>query len=335
MFSFICKSRYMIVLVILILSLSVSGVFQVLAQEKYPDSSRSIDLIIPFAPGGVTDIAGRIFADELAKLLRVPVTPLNKPGASGTHGATLVFKAPKDGYSLLANTISGMVLAPVILPNVEFDTLKDFFPIAIISNIPNTIVVKSDSPYKDINALIEAAKKNPGKISYGTAGVGTDGNFNGEILGVTTGVKFKHIPFKGGGEVAPAVMGGHVDFGVGASTTFVPLDKGGKLKMVAITGDVRMKAVPDTPTFHELGIKGDFIDNWAGFFASSKTPKHILDTLVAATEKVLKNKDFVERIEKTGGIVQYMTPSEFKAIIERNKKTATEISKKVGMAQQK
>jgi tripartite-type tricarboxylate transporter receptor subunit TctC len=316
----------------LILVLGIAAV--VPAQEKYPNPSRSIDLIIAFAPGGVTDVTGRIFADDLSKVIGIPVAPVNKSGASGTYGGTLVAKATPDGYTLLANTISGMVLSHSILPKVEFDTLKDFFPVAIISNIPDCLLIKPDSPYKTVQDLIEAAKKKPGKISYGTVGVGSDGNFNGEILANSTNVKFKHVPFKGGGEVATAVMGGHVDFSVSAATTYIPLEKAGKLRILAVTGKSRMKALPHVPTFQEIGIKGSFVNNWAGVFAPVKTPKPILDSIVAATEKVLKSKEFAERIEKTGGEVEYNSPADFRAIIERDQKIAVEIAQKAGFQKQ-
>jgi tripartite-type tricarboxylate transporter receptor subunit TctC len=316
----------------LILLLGIAAVAA--AQEKYPNPSRSIDLVIAFAPGGVTDVTGRIFADDLAKVIGIPVAPVNKSGASGTYGGTLVAKANPDGYTLLANTISGMVLSHTILPQVEFDTLKDFFPIAIISNIPDCLLIKPDSPYKTVQDLIEAARKRPGKISYGTVGVGSDGNFNGEILANSTNVKFKHVPFKGGGEVATAVMGGHVDFSVSAATTYIPLEKAGKLRILAVTGKSRMKALPQVPTFQEIGIKGSFVNNWSGVFAPVKTPKPILDSIIAATQKVLKSKEFGEKIEKTGGEVEYNSPADFRAIIERDQKIAVEIAQKAGLNKQ-
>lgn len=329
------KRGGLFILIITFMSLLAFDVYISSAQDKYPDPSRPIDLIIPFAPGGVTDIASRIFADELSKVLGVPVTPVNKPGAGGSHGATLVAKGATDGYTLLGNSISGMVLAPITLPKVEYDTLKDFFAIGMFSTTPQSLVVRPESPFKNVKSIIEEAKKNPGKLAYGSAGVGTDAHFNGEILSVVNNIKFKHVPFKGSGEVGPAVMGGHVDFGTGAATTFLHLVKAGQLKMLAISGKVRMKTLPDVQTFIEQGVKGDFIDNWTGFFAPVKTPKPIVDKLISATEKVLKSKEFVDRIEKAGGLIHYNTPSEFKSIIERDKKTATEIAKKVGLGAQK
>lgn len=335
MFSFNSKFHYMIILITLILSLLIIHSSLSLAQDKYPRPPRAIELIIPFPPGAVTDISARIFADEMSKILGVPFTPINKGGASGTIGATYVMKAPRDGYTLMATTISGMVLAPIILPNVEYDTLRDFFPIGMISTTPHSIIVKADSPFKDLDMLIEAGRKNPGKISYGSAGVGTDGNFNAEIFASAANAKFKHVPFKGGGETAPALMGGHVDFVVSTPTNFIPLEKAGNLRFLAITGKVRMETLPLVPTVFELGLKGDFIENWVGFFAASKIPNYILDVLVSATEKVLKSKEFNERIKKTGSAVQFISPAEFKAKIETEKKIAREVAKKIEMMSQK
>jgi tripartite-type tricarboxylate transporter receptor subunit TctC len=156
-----------------------------------------------------------------------------------------------------------------------------------------------------------------------------------EILSNVANVKFKHVPFKGSGEVGPAVMGSHVDFGTGAATTFLPLLKGGQVRALAITGKVRMKQLPDAKTFDEQGIKGDFVDNWTGFFVPVGTPQSVIDLLIQASQQVLKNKEFADRIEKAGGMVVPNTAAEFKAIIERDKKTAEEIAKKVGMTQPK
>lgn len=326
------QEKWMSVAGVALLGLAVL-VAPVFGQVKYPDPSRTIEMIIPFAPGGVTDISSRIFADGLSKVLKVPVAPVNKAGGGGTHGATLVTKGPKDGYSLLGNSISGMVLAPAVLPKVEFDTLKDFVPIAMSASTPQAIIVKPDSPYKTINDLVEAAKKNPGKLSYGSAGVGTDSHFNVEILSSVANLKFKHLPFKGSAEVGPAVMGGHVDFGTGAATTFLALLQAGQVRALAISGTHKMKQFPEAKTFEEQGIKGDFVDNWTGFFAPAGIPQGVVDVLTQAAAQVLANKEYIERIEKSGGMVTPNTPAQFRALIARDEKTADEIVKKVGLAQ--
>lgn len=299
------------------------------SQEKYP--SRPIELVVAFPAGGFADVTGRIFSEEMSKLLNVPIAPINKGGATGSLAATSMLKSPKDGYSLLVNTLGGMVLAPVTLKDVTYDTNRDFYPVAFITSAPDGLTVRAESPYKTLNELIEAAKKNPGKLSYATAGTGVGGHFNSLIFSQSTGIKIKHVPYKGGGEYVPALLGGHLDFVVGTAIATLPQESAGKLRTLALMSSNKMKALPAVPTTSELGIKGDFLDSWAACFVVAGTPKPIIDTLVAAAEKVIKSKEFGSRIEKTGGVVQYVPPSEFQAMIERDKKTAVEMAKKEGL----
>jgi tripartite-type tricarboxylate transporter receptor subunit TctC len=299
------------------------------AQDKYP--VKPIELIIAFVAGGPTDIWGRALAEEMGKLLKVPMPPINKGGASGTLGATAVLNAPRDGYTLLANTAAGMVLAPLVLKDVNYDATKDFVPVMLIASMPDVLLVKADSPYKTVADLIEGAKKNPGKLSYGTVGTGSVGHFNGEVLSRSNGIKIKHVPFKGTGEVAPAIAGGHVDIALGAPASFLPLVQGGKLRALALTGRSRLKAMPDVATFGELKVKGSFLDNWVGCFVAAGTPKQAADKLIDAADKISKSKEFIERIEKTGGVIQPISAKEFHSQIEQDKKTATEVAKEVGI----
>jgi tripartite-type tricarboxylate transporter receptor subunit TctC len=301
------------------------------AQEKYP--SRPIEMVVAFPAGGFADITGRIFAEEMSKVLNVAIVPINKGGATGSVAATGMLKSPKDGHNLLVNTLGGMVLAPVILKDVTYDANKDFFPIAFITSAPDGLAVRAESPYKTLNDLIEAAKKNPGKLSYGTAGTGVGGHFNSIILSQSAGVKIKHVPYKGGGEYIPALLGGHLDFVIGTAIATLPNESAGKIRTLALLGRNKMKALPNVPTTAELGIKGDYLDSWAGCFVTAGTPKPVVDTLVAAAEKVIKSKDFTARIEKTGGVVQYVSPSEFQSMIEKDKNTAVEVAKKEGLLQ--
>ncbi|MBI2087935.1 MAG: tripartite tricarboxylate transporter substrate binding protein [Deltaproteobacteria bacterium] len=299
------------------------------AQEKYP--SRPMELVIAFPAGGFADITGRIFADEMSRVLNVPIAPINKGGAAGSVAATGMLRSPKDGYNLLVNTLGGMVLAPVILKDVAYDTNRDFYPVALITSAPDGITVRVESPYKTLQDLIGAARKNPGKLSFGTAGTGTGSHFNAQIFAQNAAIKIKHVPFKGGGETVPAVLGGHVDFLIGTAIAFLPHEKAGKLRTLALMGRNKMKALPNTLTTSELGIKGDYLDSWAGCFVAAGTPKPVIDTLVAAAAKVIQSNDFIARIEKTGGVVQYVPPAEFQAMIERDKNTAVDMAKREGL----
>ena len=299
------------------------------SQEKYP--SRAIEMVVAFPAGGFADVTGRIFAEEMSKVLNTPIAPINKGGATGSLAATSMLNAPKDGYSILVNTLGGMVLAPVTLKDIKYDTNKDFYPVAFITSAPDGLTVRAESPYKNLNDLIEAAKKNPNKLSYGTAGTGVGGHFNSLILSQVTGIKIKHVPYKGGGEYIPALLGGHLDFVIGTAIATLPQESAGKLRTLALMGGNKMKELSLVPTTVELGIKGNYLDSWAGAFVTAGTPKPVIDTLTAAAEKVIKSKEFVARIEKTGGVVQYIAPNDFRSMIERDKNTALEIAKKEGL----
>ena len=301
------------------------------SQEKYP--SRPIEMVIAFPAGGFADVTGRIFAEEMSKALNAPIVPINKGGATGSLAATTMLSSPKDGYSILVNTLGGMVLAPVTLKDVKYDANKDFQPVAFITSAPDGLTVRADSPYKNLHDLIDAAKKTPNKLSYATAGTGVGGHFNSLILSQATGIKIKHVPYKGGGEYVPALLGGHLDFVIGTAIATLPQESAGKLRTLALMGGNKMKELPSVPTTVELGIKGDYLDSWAGAFVTAGTPKPIIDTLTAAAEKVIKSKEFGARIERTGGVAQYVAPSELRSMIERDKNTAIDIAKKEGLLQ--
>ena len=266
-------------------------------------------------------------------MLNTPITPINKGGATGSLAATTMLGAPKDGYSILVNTLGGMVLAPVTLKDVKYDANKDFYPVAFITSAPDGLTVRAESPYKTLHDLIDAANKNPNKLSYATAGTGVGGHFNSLILSQVTGIKIKHVPYKGGGEYVPALLGGHLDFVIGTAIATLPQESAGKLRTLALLGGNKMKELPSVPTTVELGIKGDYMDSWAGAFVTAGTPKPVIDTLANAAEKVIKTKEFGARIEKTGGVVKYIAPGEFRSMIERDKNTALEIAKKEGLLQ--
>lgn len=301
----------------------------VYAQEKYP--TRNIELIIPWTAGGIADVAGRIFGDELSKVLKVPVTPVNKPGATGTLGATFVTGARKDGYTLLVNTISAMVLARFTLPDVPFDTLKDFAQISTISISPSIILVKADSPLKTFEDLINEARKSPGKLTYATAGVGSDNHFNMEHLQTVAKIKMTHVPYKSGGEALTALLGGHVDFAVSVVGTVASQLRAKTIRGVIISGNKRVGAFPDIPTYVEKGYPQHFFSNWVGFFAPAGVPRSVIDTVVSATEKTMKSQEYHSKLDKLGMDPIFMSPSEFRDYLEKDIKTAETLAKQIGI----
>ncbi len=296
--------------------------------QPYP--SRAIEFVISWPPGGPADISGRIFANDLSKVLKVPVTPINKPGAAGTVGATYVYKARKDGYTLFCGTL-GWTLGSITLEDILYDYMKDFIPISKIAVGPHSIAVKSDSPIKTLQDFIDKAKKNPRSIPFGTAGTSSDGHFNIEILQKAAGIEIKHVPFKGGGDLPPALLGGHVEAVISVASSLVQFVRAGNMRILAITGESRIKDFPDAPTLKEIGFKEPFLNNWSGFMAPAGVPKAVVDTLAQASEKVIKSKDYVAAIEKTASIVEYMTPAEFKRMMEVENKVADSIATELGL----
>jgi tripartite-type tricarboxylate transporter receptor subunit TctC len=322
---FLKKSIFVLACAALLL---VTGGPLALAQEKYP--SRQIEFVVPWPPGGATDIAGRIYANELSKVLKVPIVPVNKAGASATVGGTYVFKAKKDGYTLLCGS-QGFFFGSLLLEGLIYDPLKDFVPLLNVSNTPHTLCVKKDSPIKTLADFIDKAKKNPKMVSVGTAGLGSDGYFNLEILLKSAGIQIKHVPYKGIGEVPSAVMGGHVELGIGTGSAFFPFVRSGDMRIIGLTGEGRMKEFPDAPTFTERGFKARYFDNWTAPFAPAGVPQTVIDTLLDATEKVLMSKDYAEAIEKSGGMLKSMTHNEFVKGLEEDRKVVDTIARELGL----
>lgn len=313
--------------VLVLLTFLLAGTAPLPAQG-YPN--RGIELIIPWPPGGATDITGRIYANELSKILKVNVTSVNKTGASGTVGATYVHQSKKEGYTLLCGSL-GWLLASITFKDVIYDPQKNFIPITKVAEGPHWIVVKNDSPIKTLEQLIETAKKNPKTLSLGTSGTSSDGHFNIEILQKAAGMQIKHVPFKGGSDLPPAILGGHIDAAIGIASSWLSFVKAGSIRVLAATGNVRMKALPDVLTLKEMGFKENFLVNWGGIFAPTGVPGNVISTLAQASEKIVKDKTYIESIEKTGSVVEFMTPEDFTKMIASDRIITGRIADELGL----
>lgn len=298
------------------------------AQDKYP--SKGIEMVIPWAPGGPADVGGRIFINELGKLINVPLTPVNKDGATGTVGALYVHKAKKDGYTLLIGSAS-WYQASLTLSDLPYNVMKDFIPIVMISTTPHGIFVNSESGAKTLEELIDKAKKTPNSLSCGTAGTASGGHFNLEILQKGAGIKMKHVPFKGNAEVPPAVLGGHVDCGIGAITGALPLASANKLKFLAVTGTNRSKSLPEVPTFKEKGANQHYLENWVALYVPAGVPTNVLEALTEASMSVLKSKEFAEKVEKSGSEALYLVRKDLEKYLDNEKSMIEPIAKDLGL----
>ena len=296
-------------------------------QEKYP--SRQIELVIPFPAGGSTDISGRIFANELSKIFKVAVVPVNKVGSSGTIAGTYVHKAKKDGYTLLTGSQGCFFGSIIYEKEIVYDPLKDFIPIANFHIVPHALCVRKDSPLKTLEDFIEKARKESGAVSVGTPGLGGDSYFNLQVLLKVAGVQIKHVPYKGIGEVPPALLGGHIEVGIGPASAWVPFVKSGDVRTLGITS--RMKDFPNVPSFLERGFKGRYFDNWAGVSSPAGVPQMVVDALADACEKMLKSKEFVESTEKTGCVIRYMARVEMQKHLEEDRKIVDVMARELGI----
>ncbi len=300
------------------------------AQAKgYPE--RPIELVIPMAPGGSADVAARIFSDALSKTLKVPIIVVNRAGGTGIQGTLYVARGKKDGYTVLQGSGSGLIILPLINKEATTDPLRDLIPIAQFVSVPSAFVVRSESPFRTLGELVEYARANPGKLKNGAGGLGTESYFNLELLCAREKIKITTVPFKSGGEVLPALLGGHVDMASNTITTMGPQIKAGKLRGLAITSDKRVADYPEIPTTAELGMPEINFRSWFGLFVPAGTPQSVINALVPAAAKVFKNPEIVQRAVRAGFVADYKAQAEFRTFIKNRQETAGRIAREAGL----
>lgn len=281
--------------------LAVQGIapFPAFAQGTYPD--RPIKLVVPFAPGGVVDAVGRLWAEKVKTRLTTIVVE-NQGGAGGTTGAHDVARSAPDGYTLLLGNTSTQVLNPLSMAKPPYDTVKDFVPVTIIAISAISIVVNPSVPAKNLKELIEYGKANPGKLSYGSAGAGTLTNLAGEMFKQLTGLKdIVHVPYRGAGPGIADVVSGHIPIVMPNVTGQVlELHRSGKLRILAVAAPGRLKGAPDIPTAIEAGLPGMIAQLFTGVFAPAATPKPIVDKIAQATKAVMADNEFQATLIKSG-----------------------------------
>ena len=277
--------------------------------QAYPN--KPIRLIVPFAAGGTTDIIARVISEPLGKALGQPVVVDNKGGAGGVIGAQEAARAAPDGYTISMATVSTTAANPAINPKTGYDPVADFVPIINIAATPNLIAVHPSFAAKDHKALVELLKSQPGKFSYASSGTGGIGHLQTELWKSLTGVFVTHIPYRGAGPALNDVVAGQVPIIFDNVPSSLPFVKSGKLVPVVVAAPERLKDLPNTPTFKEVGLEPVNRMAYYGLLASKGTPKEIVDRLNAATRKVLEDPAVKKRIEDTGSFVIANTPEQF------------------------
>lgn len=279
------------------------------ARADYPN--RVIRLVVPFAPGGVTDTSGRLVAEALSKRLGQQVIVENKPGASGNIGTAGVAQAAPDGYTLVLAFDGTMVINPHVFAKIPFDTLKDFASVGKIGDATLILVSHPSFPAKTLKEVIEMSMKDPKGISYGTSGVGGTPHIAGELLNLRTGSKLVHIPYKGGGQAMADALGGNVPLVYTAVAGAFTHLQAGKLHAIAVSSRTRAPSLPNTPTFIEAGVPDFEASSWVGILAPARTPRPVIDKLNAELNAVLAMPDIVERLAKLGIVATPGTPEQF------------------------
>ena len=301
-----------------------------LAQDAFP--SRPITIVAPFPPGGVADLTARPVAAAMEKVLKNPVGVVNKTGAAGAVGMQSVAVAKPDGYTLLLalSSISIIPEADKIFDRKPAFTVDQFAPIALISADPTVLVVPADKPWKTAKDFIEDARSRPGQISYSSSGIYGTLHMAMELLSHAAGVKLRHVPHAGAGPALTAILGGHVDALASGPAVVLPHIKAGKLRALAGWGDKRVAALPDVPTFKELGYPDAEFYIWAGLFAPKATPEPVLARLRGAVKDAVSDADFKAAMDKLETPIAFKQGEEFQRFFDADARRLAEGVLKVG-----
>ena len=300
------KTRIKLVTIFIVLSLSIVSAS---LSADYP--TKPITLINPMPPGGTLDLQARAYATVAEKLLGQPVVVVNKPGATGMLGGLSGAQATPDGYTLTVGSVNLTNAVEWEIANGRKPpfTRHDFVCIGSFTMSPTLLIVPADAPYKTLADFIHDAKAKPGQMAFCSGGLYGMSHLPIEIFARAAGLKFRHVPYSGGGPCLSAVVGKHVDFGAQYPPTTLPLVRGSKLKVLAVIGGKRLKSIPNIPTVKELGIDAEYY-GWVGILAPLKTPKAIVDKLKEMTKKVVEDKAFIDMIEQPGDEIYFLNGDE-------------------------
>ena len=282
--------------------------------QAYP--AKPIRCVVPYPPGGPTDIIGRVIAQKLAESLGQPVIIDNRGGASGTIGSEHVARSPADGYTLLWGTPGTHGIAPSIYPKLGYDPVKDFAHITLIALGTNLMVVHPSVPARTVKEFVALAKSRPGKLNFGSAGGGATSHMAAEMLKVMAGIDMLHVPFKGAAPAIVALLGGEVDMAILDSPPLLPQIRSGKLRVLAVASERRSRVLPDVPTIAESGMPGYHASSWHGLFAPAGAPREIVGQLHAETAKIVRLPDVTERLSAQGVEPVANTPEQFTEFIK-------------------
>ncbi|WP_057844400.1 Bug family tripartite tricarboxylate transporter substrate binding protein [Bradyrhizobium retamae] len=312
--------------------LGLSATTDVSQAQTYP--ARAITLVIPFAPGGSTSIVGRAIADKMSEILGEKVVVDNRPGAGGTVGTKAVAKSDPDGYTLLLGYTGTLAIGPSLYKNPGYDPRRDFAPIGMIGNAPNSLVLHPSFPPKSVAELIAYAKAYPDKVNFGSAGAGTASHITGEYFARAAGIRLVHIPYKGTGPALTDLLGGHIPMAFAPIPASHANVSAGKLRALAVTSTTRSSLLPDVPTLMEAGLAGFDASLYYGLVAPAGTPRPIVDQLNKALRDALASNEVKKQLVNDGTEITPGTPEDYAAFIDKDEKKWSQLVKVSGVEQE-
>jgi len=281
------------ILAVAMLCLAASAAFGQSA-DKYP--SKPIKIVVPYGPGGATDIVARILADQLSKSLGQSVYVENKPGAFGMIAIEDMVHSPADGYTLVLQSVSSAVINGLVYRKLPFDPRNGFAPIAEIAESPTLLVIDADLPAATLQEFIALAKQNPGKFNFGSTGAGGSVHLAGVLFEAKTGTTLVHIPFHGAGPAVAALVAGETQMEIGSVSAFLPFIRAGKLRALCVNSEQRIELLPDVPTAEQAGLPGYILPDWYGMFAPRGTPAAVVARLEHAISKIVAKPQMRQRL---------------------------------------
>ncbi|MBI4483638.1 MAG: tripartite tricarboxylate transporter substrate binding protein [Acidobacteria bacterium] len=320
--------RQMTLVSLIVLLLLALGGSWASDQSDYPN--REIEFIIPFPPAGPADTAARIIQPRLSAILGVPIVLINKPGGGGALGADFVARGKPDGYRVFATTNSTLTIITATQPDLPYQ-LNNFASVGSYIVDLGVITARPGSSWKTLEQLVDYAKKNPGKLTYGSAGQGTVSFFTMELFKLSYGLDIAHVPFQGTAPAKTAVLGGHVDLASSGFASLAPSIRAGQLIPLVTTAPKRVAAFPNVPTMAEKGFPEASVNIWMGLFVPAKTPNETIDKLTKALEKTMQDAAVASAVEKAGMLVDYRDPKATRKLLESEHEAVKQAVKKLGI----
>lgn len=278
------------------------------AQSSWP--SKAISYVVPYPPGGTTDIIGRTLAQRLTITLGQPIVVENKAGATGTIGGASVARAAPDGYTLLGTSIGPQAIVPHLVAKMQYDPAKAYEPVSLVGTVPHVLIVGTASPYNSVQELVAGLRAAPGKLSFASGGNGTILQMQGELLKQQLSLDAVHVPYKGDSPAVQDVMSGQVTFMFAPVTAVTALIDGGKLKALAVTSAARLRGLPKVPTMAEAGVRDFVVEQWQAVYAPAGTAKVIVDRLQKEITRALKDPTIDASLEKLGVVIVAGSPDD-------------------------